>query len=85
LSFRSDVWYPDLVITVDWTARREDQSKLRKDASHVGGHFNDWIATELFSMAGYKSKYRVVGDSTYSSVFDELLPRLTNHTINYSS
>ena len=76
LSFRSDVWYPDLVATVDWIAQHEWESKLRKNASHVGGHFNDWIVTEIFSMAGYKSQYVVVGNGTYSSVFDELRPRL---------
>jgi len=76
LSFRSVVWYPDLVAAVDWIAAHEWEGKWRKNVSHVGGHSNDWIVTELFSTAGYKSKHSVVGNGTYSSVFDELRPRL---------
>ena len=40
-------WLPDLVLTADWIADNEDRAGYRKDLSHVGGHFNDWILTEL--------------------------------------
>ena len=50
--------------------------QYRKDISHIGGHFNDWLTTELWAMTGRKIEYLVVFNDTYSMLFDHLLPVL---------
>jgi len=70
---RWETWFPDLVLAVEWIAANEWAAKIRKDISHIGGHFSDWITTELWAMAGRTSLYLVVKNGTYSMLFDHVL------------
>ena len=64
--FGFQTWVGDLVLTAEWLVSSPQYSlEYKKNLSHVGGHFADWIVTELFTMGGRKSKYRVVGNGTY--------------------
>ena len=38
-SHRSDTWFADLVIAVEWIAKNEWEGRFRKDISHIGSHF----------------------------------------------
>ena len=54
---RFETWFADLCLTIDWIAANESNAKRRKGISHIGGHFNDWITTELWAMSGKRSNY----------------------------
>ena len=47
MSHRLETWFADLVLAVEWIAVHEWEAKVRKDISHVGGHFSDWVTTAV--------------------------------------